>query len=1244
MSHPASHHFTRPSLTPRFQILTLLLMIAGLLAGCRGGESTESIDSGSPAPSRELGEGGIQFQPLQPRLASGTGFTPLTAETTGLDFVNELKSENIRNYLINGAGLATGDYDNDGQVDVFAVSQDGTNRLFRQTAPWQFEDVTAAAGDLSGGQLWGSGATFADFNNDGWLDLYVCNVNGPNQLFVNQQNGRFTEQAEQRSAAWPGSTTMASVADYDRDGDLDIYLVNNRLFSVTEENEELEIRMVDGQQQVHPDFQDQYAFLDGRLIEAGQRDVLLQNDGRGNFSDVTGPSGIAGFDMGLSATWWDYDGDGWMDLYVANDLKTPDHLYRNQGDGTFRDVLSEMAGHTPWFSMGADAADINNDGRVDLLVADMSSTTHYKQKTTMGEMGNSAWFLTIGQPRQFMRNVLFVNSGGCRFWEAANLAGLDSTDWSWSVKLCDFDSDMLVDVFVTNGIGRNLNDSDLSAAYGQLKEAGKDEEARQHLLAIPPLKEANLAFRNAGDLKFANVSSQWGLDHLGVSQGCSVADIDRDGDLDLLVSNMNEPLGVYRNDLPGNNVLIRLVGTSSNRFGIDARLTLVTGQTRQVRHLGLARGYMSGDEPLAHFGLGDRQTIDQLIVEWPGGVCQTFEDISANQLITITEGRRGKTEPPVTPTADPWLEEKTGQPGYPEFTHSEIELDDYQRQPLLPNKLSQLGPGMAWADVNGDGRQDCFVGNSASLGARLLIQNEQGQFVPSLPWYDDAGHEDMGAVFLDVDSDGDQDLYVASGGYDFKPGAQLLQDRLYLNDGSGNFERAPAGSIPELQQSSSCVSTSDFDHDGDLDLFVGTRLVPRQWPLAATSYLLENQEGRLVDVVASRAAGLVDIGLITGSVWTDVDNDGWQDLIVSLEWGPLRCFRNDQGQLVDITDQAGLGGLAGWWNSVAAGDIDNDGDMDLVALNAGLNTKYHATPEHPVQLYARDFDKNGTLDLIETEWEGDTCFPVRGKSCSSHAMPFLKKKFTSYHEFALADVNEIYSDEGLDEATAFAVTHLQSMVFVNDGQGRFAARELPRLAQISPGFGVVINDLNGDGFADLAIAQNFLHPQPETGQMDGGLGLVLAGNGTGAFRPLGPLESGVCVTGQGMSLTRVDLNGDQAPDMVMAVNDEPIRVWSNRSPGNNRWLAVDLKGNTGNPTGIGSRLVFETAGGQRQVFEVAGGQGYLSQSPATVYCANNPADPVTRIDVRWPDGQTASQPVTGESGPLVIEYQQTASQ
>ena len=1220
------------------QALWSILVI--LLSGCETKEPTPlepQVSAPYRAKSQNVSFGGIEQERLgvDNRLSTGK-FEKLTGEQTGLNFTNELQPQNMRKYLLNGSGLATGDFDNDGLVDVYAISQDGPNRLFRQVLPWQFKDVTTQVGDLTGGDYKGTGAAFIDVDNDGWLDLYACNIDGPNQLFMNQGNGSFLEEAETRGVQFTGATTMCSFADYDRDGDLDLYLVNNRILSILEEQPVIKIRKVGGRPTVHPDFAEQYFLLDGRVQEAGQKDCLYRNDGKGNFVDVTDAAGIAGFDMGLSASWWDYDGDGWMDLYVANDLKSPDRFYKNQKDGTFKDVISETVTHTPWFSMGADSADINNDGKLDFLVADMSSTTHYKQKTTMGEMGNSAWFLTTGKPRQFMRNTLLVNTGGDRLQEAANLAGLDSTDWTWSIKFGDLDSDGLVDLFVTNGVGRNMNDSDRGTKYKKLMESGDKKAAQEQLLEMPPLKENNLAFKNGGDLAFENKAQAWGVDHLGVSQGASLVDLDRDGDLDLLVSNMNEPMGIYRNEIKAaSNFLVKLKGTTSNRFGLDAKVTVGVGEMELVRYLTSARGFMSADDPILHFGLGDHLHADYVMVDWPSGIRQRFEDIAVNQILTITEGTEGQV-PSANANANPRLFAEASTNGLI-TKHNEKPHNDFKHQPLLPNKLSQLGPGIAWADVDGDGREDCFIGGATGSMSKLLLQTSPGQFKRSSSLLDSLIYEDMGAVFFDVDGDDDLDLYVASGGYEHEPNNPALRDRLYLNDGNGHFSRSPAEQIPDLRFPSSSVSAADFDRDGDLDLFVGTRFRAHQWPLAASSRILRNDNGTLVDASSEIAKPLRDIGLVTSSIWSDIDEDGWTDLLVTLEWGPVKVLKNQKGIFVDATEASGLANESGWWNSITGGDLDNDGDIDFVAMNFGLNTKYHGSKQHPAALYAGDFDNNGSLDLVEAEYEGDICYPLRGRSCSAQAMPFLKEKFPTFHDFASADVIQIYSNNSLDTSSKFVANELRSVLLMNVGNGKFEVRPLPRLVQISPGFGTVLQDFNADGNLDLCIAQNFMQPQPETGQMDGGLGILLLGDGDGQFRCLNPKESGISVPGQGMALTVCDWNGDAAPDLLMSVNDDESQAWMNQSSpvSTAHRFALLLESETGNQRAIGSRVTVIRKN-DRQVHEITAGSGYLSQSTTQLFLVSDSTNPIISIDIRWPDGNEQVFPLPDKLETILV--------
>ena len=1199
--------------------ISLCAVVLWIVPGCQVSEKS--------AP-----DGQIRSQPLADRTGSHpTLFRRLSPEESGVEFTNALEAENMRKYLYNGAGVAIGDYDGDGRPDLYLVSLDGPNRLFEQRGGMQFEDVTAGAG-VDGGDAWGTGATFTDVDNDGNLDLFVCNLASPNLLYMNRGDGTFVETAGQAGVDYKGGSTMGAFADYDRDGDLDLYLLTNRVFYIGAEFPEVELRRINGQLAVHPDYKNQYIVLQGRyLAEAGESDILYRNNGDGTFSDVSEQAGIEENGMGLSATWWDYNDDGWLDVYVGNDKKTPDYLFRNNGDGSFTDVIEAVVPHTPWFSMGADFADINNDGLFDFLVGDMSSTTHFKQKTTMGAMSKSAWFLDSAVPRQYMRNALYLNTGTNRFMEVAYLTGLASTDWTWAVRFADLNTDGLADVFITNGTAKNSNNSDLLEEWEVLFSSGRLEEAEELALNLPPLLEENLAFENLGDLRFENTSAEWGLNLYGVSQGAAFADFDRDGDLDLVVNNLNSPVAVYRNEgRQGHRVLIRLEGAQSNRLGVGAKATLETGAGIQVGQLSLARGYMSADEPLLHFGLGEWPRIERLTVEWPSGAVQRFEDLAADRMYTIGEPRgadRENQSPPALAEAPsdrrPQFEDFT-YPGRLNFVHSEQPYDDYEREPLLPYKLSQLGPGLAWGDADGDGDDDLYAGGAAGQ-AGALFHNARGEFkkMQNGPWEEDKACEDMAPLWFDADADGDLDLYVVSGGNEAGPGDAVFQDRLYINsDGSGSFQRAPRGALPVLTESGSAAAASDFDRDGDLDLFVGSRMTPGKYPLTPRSFLLRNEGGEFRDATDSVAPDLRRVGLVTGAVWSDATGDGWTDLLVTLAWSPIRVFGNRGGELVDATEASGLLPYSGWWNGIAAGDIDSDGDLDYVATNAGRNTKYHPTADTPVAMYARDFDNSGTLDLVETEFEGETEFPIRGLSCSAGAMPFVGEKFQTYTDFGKASIGEIYTEEELQRARRLDLNFLDSAALINTGGGVFEIRALPRLAQASAGFGVAVTDLDADGHLDVYMTQNFFSPQRETGQWDGGLSLMLRGAGDGMLTPAWPTESGFVVPGDAKGGAVADFDGDGWPDVAVAINDGQLRIFRNTGVTGNKPLTVRLKGPSGNPTGVGALVRLTTRSGRVQTQEVLAGSGYLSQSSSRLFFGLGESDPPVEIRVRWSDGST----------------------
>ncbi len=1188
-------------------------------------------------------------------------FEIVAAEASGLAHVPKVHNENPLSYLYHSGfvlgGVAVGDLNGDGLPDLVFGGAAESNRVYRNKGDLKFVEITAATG-LGFGDRWTTGVALADVDGDGDLDVHFCNYEHPNQLLLNMgsKDGvpTYKEVAEPAGIAIVDSSHSASFVDYDRDGDLDFFLLTNRVEDPAgapgKENSPAEF---DGTSwRLKPDKERYYALwkFDAKnagVETIGRPDLLFRNDGVGadgvpKFVDVTVAAGIAGRGDGLSATWWDYDRDGWPDLFIGNDFLSEDRLWRNNGDGTFTNTLPKTAPHTCWFSMGADAGDLNNDLHPDFFLADMAATTHYKSKTTMGAMGGIDLTRAVNStPPQYMRNTCLLGTGTGRFQEAAYLLGVASTDWTWAVKFCDFDHDGMLDIYITNGVIRAMNHSDRrideNAKIGaHLWDFHKDDE---------PRPEQHRAYRNDGQLHFTDVSAAWGLDRTAVTYGCALGDFDRDGDMDIVECNLDEPPTLYRNTIKtsaeANAATLALRGRKLNTSALGAEVVLhpAGGAAPLLRQLFPSSGYHSDNEAILHFGLGKNVGPFLIEVRWPDGSASTHADLASGKHHVISQPENASKPAPAAPPAALFRE----VPSFANARHQELPYDDYTDQLLLPHSLSQLGPALAWCDVNGDDLPDFYLGGGAGQAGQLRLGQKGGDFKAAWvdAFHEDRAHEDMGAVFFDADRDGDADLFVASGSYQFKQGSPELEDRLYLGDGKGGFARAAAGTVPPAAHASGPVAIADIDRDGAMDVFIGGRVLPANYPASPQSRLLRNTSTK--DKVAfsdiTPTALTNDgkpLGMVSGAVFSDVNNDGWPDLLLAIEWGPVRLFLNDQkGNLIaraDATDD--LATRTGWWMSVQTADLDADGDLDILAGNFGYNTKYkEATPAKPKLLYFADFDDSGRRNIVEVKREGDVLFPERGRSCSSTAMPFIKDKFKTYHAFASATLKEVYGTR-LDTAEKFEANTLGTGIFWNDGGASptFRYEALDRIVQVAPVFGLSVADFTLDGHLDLFAAQNFHSAQIETGHYDGGLGQLMLGDGGGKFTPLSAARSGIAFHYDTKAATVIDLNQDGVPDLAVTSNNGPSAAWMNDAKPDAPLCNVRLP----LAKAPGARLTIARPNKPPIVREYQAGSGYLGQSPAEFMLGALPAG--TKITVRWPDGTTSERSVPAANATTVLTF------
>ncbi len=1087
-----------------------VLTVLGAVA-CSGGESSVTArDAAPPVPPPDV------------------GFTALDAERTGVAFNNELPASHEQinvffyQYFYNGAGVAIGDINGDDRPDLYFTGNLVANRLYLNEGNLSFQDITETSG-VAGRRGWATGATMVDIDADGDLDIYVSRA-GPidrraraNELFVNDGTGRFTEQAEAFGLADTGYTTHAAFFDYDLDGDLDAFVLNHPKYEITK---------------LGGTFGDVVGVRD---LDAGDR--LYRNDG-GTFVDVSEAAGIVGNPIGyaLSASVGDLTGDGWPDLYVANDFVEKDYFYVNQGDGTFVDRMKEAMPHISLYSMGADIADIDHDQHLDLVVGDMAAPDNYRQKTLMLSM-NVPQFrrqVRLGFHYQYSYNTLQRNNGDGTFSDIAQLAGVARSDWTWAALFLDFDNDGWQDLFFTNGRRKDSGNVDyIKLRDKRLKEGAPTPEVLREILDVMPDGFVpNKAFRNRGDLTFEDVSARSGLAFRGASNGAAYGDLDGDGDLDLVVNNTDAPAGIFENRAapsPGGHFLkVRFEGPEGNPFGIGARVTVHHGETTQLAEHYWSRGYQSSVEPGLHFGLGDAPAASAVRVRWPDGKVQELQDVAADRALTVRYADAGPA-PAAPAPPPPMIEEITESSGL-RFTHSENPHDDLKREILLPYETSKLGPALAVGDVQGDGLDDVYLGGAIGQAGRLFTQRADGRFTSAGgPWTAHVAQEDVAAVFFDADADGDLDLYVGSGGNEPAPGDALLQDRLYVNDGLGNFIDATA-QLPRIRTSTGVVAAGDADGDGDQDLFVGGRVVPGQYPRPPRSYLLLQQaEGRFVDATADQAPGLVQPGMVTAAAFTDLEGDGDLDLAVAGEWMPVVFATNEGGRF----STAAVPDSEGWWRSLTL-----VGERWL-AGNVGLNLKFRASPDTPFDVYASDFDESGSLDIVLSHEQDGERYPVRGRECSSLQMPFIAEKFETYDAFGKATLRDVYG-EGLEEALHLRAKTFASAWLVRDGDG-FRREALPNLAQIGVVQGAVVHDVDGDGIEDVVVAGNLEKTEVETPRIDGGTGLVLLADGSGGFEPVRPDVSGFSARGDVKRLAKLRLAGGAG--FVVARNDGPASLY-----------------------------------------------------------------------------------------------------
>lgn len=1077
-------------------------------------------------------------------------FKKITSAESGITFTNRLDENYQKNYfdtfayVYNGAGVATGDFNNDGLMDIYFTGNEVANKLYLNKGGMKFSDISQSAG-VEGTTGWDNGVTLVDINNDGWLDIYVCKggttketeAERRNLLYINQGNLTFKEEAKQYGLDDPGYSIHAAFFDMDNDNDLDMYLTNRP------QDFYLGLSQMVAGKRTPPDY---------------ARDKLYRND-NGKFTEIGKQAGINhNFGYALSVVTSDLNNDGYTDIFVSNDYADNDYIYINQRNGTFKDEVKTMTNHLSLFSMGADIADINNDGLEDILVMEMLPENYKRSKVSMPRMDVEGFWAIVdsGFHKQYMHNALHLNHGNGFFSDVSQMAGISKTEWSWSTLAADFDNDGQRDIFVANGYRRDLFDGDIQQKQDMYIQANAHKYSssaemfekgfKEYMDIYSPIKARNYLFKNKGDLQFENVSEAWGFKDSTFSNGAAVADFDNDGDLDMIINNLDGESDLYENIVNSKNnyLRIKLEGPEKNRDGIGAKLALYyDGKMQQFFQQKLVRGYLSTNEPAVHFGLGKTAKLDSIVVVWPDGKSNSVKNITTNQVLKVNykEAVSGINYMPVY---NPLFVETTDQILSAPFLHKENKYDEYVDQVLLPHEFSRSGPFVTTADVNGDGMDDFYIGGAKDQSGVLYIQ-QNGKFTPRTiaAFEADKKYEDMGAAFFDADKDGDMDLYVVSGGSEFDEGSPMYQDRLYLNDGKGNFSKANL-SIPVTASSGSCVAVFDMDADGDLDIFRGGEVLPHKYPQAPQSYLLVNDKGTFVDRTSDIAPELSRVGMVKSALWTDLNGDKRAELVIAGEWMPIKVFEYKKGKMKDQSSSYGLQQTEGWWDKLVADDIDGDGDMDLVAGNLGENYKFKASEKKPFEVWAKDFDGNGTNDIFLARHLNDnTIVPIRGRECTSQQCPMIAQKFPTYLSFAESDISGILGEEEMKTALHHQAHLFSTVVFIND-KGKFISKRLPTEAQLSTVNGIIVKDFDGDGKKDILLAGNKFDVEVETTPADASPGLFLKGLGDMNFKPYKPMESGFFAPYNVKDIQPIKLaNGS---GILVSANNDRLRIFATK--------------------------------------------------------------------------------------------------